>query len=180
MSLRYGFEFGGVVLPVLGSVDGVVVDGLVVVGLFTDGLVALGSVGRPEVGEPVVGELLPVVVLGLAGLMAGEELPVALSVPSEPLLGVVPMVPVEPVEVPLVPVPTPEEPVAEEPVAGAPVAAPPAAPPAPAPAAPPPDWANAPAAASEPEARIVAANFPSRIFCDSSVRMKLRTGMGIV
>jgi hypothetical protein len=157
------------VVPVLGSVDGVVV----VDGLFTLGLVALGSVGRPEAEEPVVGAALPLPVLGLAGLMADDGLPVALSVPIEPVLGVVPAVPVEPTEEPVLPV-------VGEPAAGAPVAAPPAAPPAPAPAPPAPDWANAPKAAREPEARIVAANLPSRIFVCSSVRMKLRTGVGIV
>jgi hypothetical protein len=179
MSPNYGLELGVLVLPVLGSVDGVVlVDEPVEEPV--EGLVALGSVGRPEAEEPVVGAALPV--LGLAGLMAEDGLPVALSVPIEP----VPVVPVEPVTEPVEPVEVPLVPMPEEPAVGAPVAAPPAAPPAPAPAppapppAPPPDWAKAPKAAREPEARIVAANLPSRIFVCSSVRMKLRTGVGIV
>ncbi|HEX4382860.1 MAG TPA: hypothetical protein VH083_07920 [Myxococcales bacterium] len=175
MSPNYGFEFGVLVLPVLGSVDGVVLVEEPVEEP-VEGLVALGSLGRPLVDEPVVGE-----VLGLAGLMAVDELPVALSVPIVPV-PVVPVEPVTPPEVPVEPVEVPLVPMPEEPAVGAPVAAPPAAPPAPAPAppAPPPDWAKAPKAAREPEARIVAANLPSRIFVCSSVRMKLRTGVGIV
>lgn len=155
-----------------------------------DGFVALLSVGLPMLVEelPVVPE-----VVELPGLMADEELPVALSVPSEPLLvvpvaPVVPLVPVEPVTPPEVPdeplvpiepvVPTPE-PVVPEPVA-LPPAAVPAAPPlaAPPPAAPPPDWANAPPAARETEARIVAATLPIRMSSippDDKVRTRLRS-----
>jgi hypothetical protein len=140
-----------------------------------DGFVALLSVGLPMLVEelPVVPE-----VVELPGLIADEELPVALSVPSEPLwplvvpvAPVVPLVLVEPVtppEVPVVPlVPMlPEVPVlpTPEPVVPAPVALPPDAPPAaPPPAAPPPDWANTPPAARETEARIVAATLPIRM-----------------
>ena len=154
-----------------------------------DGFVALLSVGLPMLVEelPVVPE-----VVELPGLMADEELPVALSVPSEPLLvvpvaPVVPLVLVEPVTPPEVPV-VPEEPVVPiepvvptpVPVAPAPVALPPAAPPlaAPPPAAPPPDWANTPPAARETEARIVAAILPIRMSSippDDKVRTGLRT-----
>src|ERR1700760_1155893 len=98
MSLRYGFEFGVLVVPVLGSVDGVVV----VDGLFMLGLVALGSVGRPEAEEPGGGGGGR----GLAGVFAVDELPVALSVP---------MVPVEPTEEPVLPTEEPVPPT-EEPV----------------------------------------------------------------
>lgn len=142
------------VLPVAGSVGVVGVVGGVV-----EGFVAVLSVGLP-----VVGELLPA-----AGFTAGDEAPVALSVPSEPLLGVVPIVPVEPVtplDVPAVPIPVFEVPAPVEPAVGAPAAppVPPAAPPAaPPPAAPPPDCANAPAAARDTEAKIPAAIFPIRI-----------------
>jgi len=158
-----------------------------------DGFVALLSVGLPMLVEelPVVPE-----VVELPGLIADEELPVALSVPREPLevvpvAPVVPLVLVEPVTPPEVPVvPTepelPIEPVVPtpQPVVPAPVALPPAAPPAapplaaPPPAAPPPDWANAPPAARETEARIVAATLPIRMSSippDGKVRIGLRT-----
>ncbi|HEY2028219.1 MAG TPA: hypothetical protein VGH20_03330 [Myxococcales bacterium] len=157
-----------------------------------EGFVALLSVGLPTLVEelPVVPE-----VVELPGLIADEELPVALSVPGEPLpvVPVAPLVPwvlVEPVtppEVPLVPlVPIELEPVVPmpDPVAPAPVALPPAAPPAapplaaPPPAAPPPDCANAPPAARETEARIVAATLPIRMSSippDDKVRTGLRS-----
>jgi hypothetical protein len=146
------------------------------------GLVALLSVGLPTFGEllplPGVVAVEPVAVEpdeGEDGLIADEELPVALSVPSEPLLGVVPVVPVEPVTPvePLWPVAVPAVPIplVELPLPAAPPevpAAPPAPPAAPPPAAPPPDWANAPAAAREIEARIVAASLPIRMISVSS------------
>jgi hypothetical protein len=164
-------EFGLVLVLLLleelfGSVDGELVVEV------EDGFVAVLSVGLPVVGELLPLEPVVELVDGEDGLIAVEELPVALSVPREPLLGVVPAVPVEPV-VPLEPAepatpvdplePEVPMPLAELPVPAAPPdvpAAPPEPPAAPPPAAPPPDWAKAPAAARETEARIVAATFP--------------------